>query len=118
MPTEHASRHRIPSVSRIIEFDVVRITALAGSPESHLAVGDCARPPAIGETGTVVHLTPTWDPEDPNTRYIVELNESDGSLVWLAEFSRNEIEFVARPTRAVPLDEVAQNSIEQLREQW
>ena len=84
-------------VARIIEFDTVRIVALRGTPESHLAVSGAERPPRVGDLGTVVHLVPTFDADDPATRYMVESNEGSPSLVWLAEFSRDELEFVARP---------------------
>jgi len=44
-------------MSRILEYDTVRVVALHGSPESHLAFSEAARPPAVGDVGTVVDLT-------------------------------------------------------------
>ena len=84
-------------MNRIIEFDTVRIVALHGTPESHLAVADAERPPRVGDLGTVVHLVPTFDADDPATRFIVESSEGGPSWVWLAEFGRDELELVARP---------------------
>lgn len=107
-------------VPRIIEFDTVRVAAIHGSAESHLAINDCLRPPAIGDLGTVVHLTPTYNPGDPNTRFIVESNEGQADLVWLAEFSREELEFVSRP-HSVGKDDsagLAPEIFERLRAHW
>lgn len=86
-------------MTSITEYDTVRVVALYGSPESHLAISDCSRPPAIGDLGTVVGFSPpTSDPSDPGTRLIVESNEGEGYLVWLAEFFPYEIEKVLGTT--------------------
>jgi hypothetical protein len=61
---------------------------------------DCVRPPAIGDVGTVVGLTPPHRSDDPRTRFIVELGDEQGYCVWLAEFSRDEIRLVSRPSAA------------------
>lgn len=81
---------------RIIEFDTVRITKLNGSAESHLAIAEHERLPAVGDEGTVMHLTP-WDPDNLATIFTVESNDGDPGCVWLADFSRDELEFVSRP---------------------
>jgi hypothetical protein len=85
-------------VHRFIEFDQVRIVRLRGSAEDHLATTGVVRPPRVGDTGTIVHLVPTYDPDDPAVRYVVEDVAPDGSTVWVAEFSRDELERVPRPT--------------------
>ena len=79
---------------RFIEFDEVRIVHLDGRAEDHLAASGSARPPQIGDTGTIVHLLPTSNPDDPATRYIVERVALDGSTVWLGEFGRDELALV------------------------
>lgn len=85
---------REDGVHRFIEFDQVRIIALAGPAVDRLVVPASVRPPQIGDTGTIVHLVPTLDPDNPATRYVVERSGPDGRLVWLAEFARDELEFV------------------------
>lgn len=82
---------------RIIEFDTVRITKLHGSAESHLAIAHHERLPGVGDEGTVMHLTPD-DPDNPATIFTVESNDGGPGCVWLADFSRDELEFVSRPT--------------------
>jgi hypothetical protein len=81
-------------VKRIIEFDTVRVIAMMGSPESHLSTSGAVRPPAVGDLGTVVDLTPTSDPDNPATRFIVERTDGGAGCIWLAEFSREELEIV------------------------
>jgi hypothetical protein len=49
----------------LIEFDTVRIVALHGTPESHLAISYAECPPRIGDLGTVVDLVPPRNPDDP-----------------------------------------------------
>jgi hypothetical protein len=85
-------------MARIIEYDTVRVVALRGSAESHLAYSESLRSPVIGDLGTVVHLTPTWNPDDPSTRFIVESTDGGAGCVWLAEFAADELEFVHRST--------------------
>ena len=82
-------------MKRIIEFDTVRVVALHGTPESHLGVLDAERPPRIGDLATVVDLIA--GPPGAGTRYIAEVGYPDGRMVWLAEFSADELEFVSRP---------------------
>ena len=81
---------------RFIEFDEVRIVTVHGPAEDHLAATGSIRPPRVGDTGTIVHLVPTHDPDNPTTRYLVEDVAPDGTTVWLAEFSRDELELVSR----------------------
>ena len=86
-------------MASIAEYDTVRVAALYGSPESHLAISDCSRPPAIGDLGTVVGFSPpTSNASEAGIRYIVESNAGPGYLVWLAEFFSYEIEKVSRST--------------------
>ena len=85
-------------MTNIVEFDTVRVVALQNSPESHLAISQFDRPPAIGDLGTVVGYTSPYDPQHPATRFIVESCATDGRTIWLAEFSHDEIEFVKHAT--------------------
>jgi hypothetical protein len=83
-------------VHRFVEFDTVRIVVLHGSAEDHLAASGGVRLPQVGDTGTIVHLVPTFEPDNPATRYLVEDVAPDGTTVWLAEFGRDELEYIPR----------------------
>lgn len=85
------------SVAGIAEFGIVRIIALHGSPESRLAIPDAERPPRIGDEGTVVYLVPTFDSGDPGTRYTVECSDGGAGYIWLAEFSRDQLQLASHP---------------------
>lgn len=82
-------------MARIIEFDTVRVIALHGTPESHLAIANAERPPRVGDVGTVVDVAAGQTSAE--RRYVVESGRSGGRAVWLAEFGADELEFVARP---------------------
>ncbi|HJU66706.1 MAG TPA: hypothetical protein VJ650_00560 [Gemmatimonadaceae bacterium] len=89
-------------LTRIIEFDKVRIVALHGPPEAHVSLAQSTQLPAIGDEGTVVELISenghlNADPDAHGTRYMVENVGPDGGTQWLAEFARNELELVSRP---------------------
>lgn len=77
-------------MDRLIEFDTVRVVALVGSAESHLAVSGADRAPQVGDLGTVIELVPTTDPDDPGTRYVVECGDGPRPI-WIAEFGRDEL---------------------------
>jgi hypothetical protein len=80
---------------RLIEFDTVRVIALHGTAADHLVARASDRTPQLGDIATIVHLTS--DPDDHYTRYIVEQLMENGATAWLAEFERDELEFVSRP---------------------
>jgi hypothetical protein len=107
-------------MAHILEYDTVRIVALHGSAESHLALSESVRPPAVGDVGTVLDLTGSSDPRDPRTRFIVESNEGGAAMTWLAEFSSDELEVLSRPGSAMFL--AAQPGVPELvarlRQQW
>lgn len=107
-------------MTRILEYDTVRVVALQGSAESHLAFSESVRPPAVGDVGMVVHLTEPHDPDDPRTRFIVESNEGGAAMTWLAEFSGDELQVLSRPGSAMFLS--AQPGVPEivarLRQRW
>ena len=107
-------------MTRIVEYDTVRVVALQGSPESHLAFSECARPPAVGDVGTVVDLTEPHDPDDSRTRFVVESNEGGAAMTWLAEFSRDELQVLSRPGSAVflSIQPGVPELIARLRQHW
>ena len=110
----------VNAMSRILEYDTVRVVALHGSPESHLAFSESARPPALGDIGTVVHLTAPYDPDDSRTRFIVESNEGGAAMTWLAEFSRSELQVLSRQGSAMFLSVQpgVPELVARLREHW
>ena len=112
--------------AQITELDLIRVVAMVGSPESHLAMNDCLRAPAVGDVGTVVGLDPPRLPTDRKTQFVVESCDDEGNTVWLAQFSRNEIRLVERP-RAIgehglqssrTTAEVNPEVFDHLREEW
>ena len=107
-------------MTRILEYDTVRVVALRGSAESHLAFSESARPPAVGDVGTVVHLTEPYDTDDPRTRFIVESNEGGAAMAWLAEFSGDELQVLSRPGSVMFLSAQpgVPELIARLRQQW
>ena len=77
----------------------VRIIALYGPPEAHIALTDCSTLPAVGDVGTIVSIIAadgrsTGDPDTAGTRFFVESVASDGTRNWYAEFSSGELEAV------------------------
>ncbi|MEM1439871.1 MAG: hypothetical protein AAF545_14110 [Pseudomonadota bacterium] len=49
------------------------------------------RAPKVGDTATVCH---EYDPEDDQASVAVEKVDSDGYTVWLADFSRDELQLI------------------------
>ncbi len=47
-----------------------------------------ARPPKVGDIGTVVYVLPA---KDGDTKYIVESVDSNGYTIWLADFIEEEL---------------------------
>jgi len=83
----------------LAEHTRVRIIALYGPPEAHMALTDSSTLPAVGDVGTIVHILSAdgksaGDPEVAGTRFLVESLASDGSRSWFAEFSSGELEAV------------------------
>ncbi len=92
-------------MDRIVEYDVARIVRLIGTPQDHLIMSDCERPPRVGDTGAVVDIVGPdgrvgGSPDAPNVRYLVEDVAPDGRTVWLAEFRRDELAIVRPELKA------------------
>jgi hypothetical protein len=54
------------------------------------------RPPQVGDVATICH---ELHPDDPIAPVVVEKVDENGMTLWLAEFSREELELVRRPVR-------------------
>jgi hypothetical protein len=71
--------------------DAVRIVQLNEPAVRHLVVPNAQRVPRLGDVGTIVEVHPT----DAGPRFLVESDDGDGEIVWLAEFAADEIELEA-----------------------
>jgi len=92
-------RPRTLHLKSLAEHTRVRIIALYGPPEAHLAHTDCLSLPTVGDEGTIVSIIAadgrsTGDPGTAGTRFFVESVASDGIRNWYAEFSSGELEAV------------------------
>ena len=67
--------------------DAVRVIQLRTPAVQHLAVPNAQRAPRLGDVGTIVELQPS----DGGTRYLVESDDGDGEIIWLAAFDADEI---------------------------
>lgn len=72
--------------------DAVRVINLREPAVQHLAVPNAQRAPRLGDIGTIVELQPSSD----GSRYLVESDDGDGEIIWLASFSEEEIELEAQ----------------------
>ena len=76
------------------EYDKVRIVKLLRNDRPLEGTEGVMRPPAIGDTATIVH---EYHPGDPSASVAVEKVNSDGYTVWLADFEKEELELVQDP---------------------
>lgn len=79
---------------KIKEYDVVRVVRLARADRTYEGTSDARRPPRIGDLATVVQVSPL---ADGSVTLTLECVGEDGSTLWLADFSPEEIELVERP---------------------
>ena len=80
--------------SALREYDVVRVVRLTPHPREYTSSEGFARDPRIGDVGTIVH--DHGDGRDDHAPVCVECSAPSGHCVWLADFERDELEFVAR----------------------
>ena len=71
--------------------DAVRVIHLREPAVQHLVVPNAQRAPRLGDVGTIVELQPS----DGRTRYLVESDDGDGEIIWLAAFDEEEIRLEA-----------------------
>jgi len=80
-------------VTRIVQYDQVRIVALTGAANDHVVLVTGLRPPQVGDLGTVVDIA---DRLGGNGRhYTVACGLRGARRIWLATFSAHELELVA-----------------------
>jgi hypothetical protein len=72
---------------RFRELDAVCVVRLLRRERHYDGSSDVARPPRIGDTGTVVLAHP-----DPTAPFCVECVDRSGHTVWLADFDAEELD--------------------------
>ncbi|MFO1031167.1 MAG: hypothetical protein U1F60_08815 [Planctomycetota bacterium] len=80
-------------MQRLELHDVVRIARLDVADRSYDGTRDCARPPAVGDVGRIVHEAAPGDSRQP---LLVECMATPEQTIWLAWFAEHELELVAR----------------------
>jgi hypothetical protein len=73
------------------EYHAVRIAHLRTPDRPFDGTGSVARPPRIGDIGTIVH---GYAAEGGSSLFSVEMVDSDGLTVWLPDFGPDELEHV------------------------
>jgi hypothetical protein len=76
------------------EYDCVRVAKLSRPNREFDGNDGVKRPPRIGDIAVIVH---EYRPDDPTAVGAVEKVDEDGYTVWLADFDRDELEFVSGP---------------------
>ncbi len=84
-------------VDRILpEHSTVRVEQLIDEDRPFNGSQEVKRPPQVGDTGTIVHITQhRWD---GSLIYIVENAGPDGKTVWMADFAAEELALVQKPS--------------------
>jgi len=76
------------------EYDVVRVARLLTPNRLYDGTEGVMRPPSVGDVATICH---ECEPCDPGALVIVEMVDRAGMTIWLADFSKEELELVERP---------------------
>jgi hypothetical protein len=82
-------------MGRLQEYEVVRVVRLLHPPEHYDDWNQNQRPPAIGDTGTIVNILQAAGLPD---NYVVESCDRDGNTIWLGDFLAEELELDAPST--------------------
>jgi hypothetical protein len=85
-------RQKMKAVLR--EYDVVRVVRLEPRAREYTSSEGYGRDPRVGDIGTIVH--DYGEGRDDRTPVCVECSAESGHCIWLADFERDELEFVAR----------------------
>jgi hypothetical protein len=76
-------------MERLVQYQIVRVVKLLGEPEQYHGWKLNRRPPAVGDTGTLLNVLCAPGLRD---RYVVECCEPDGTTVWLGDFDAAELQ--------------------------
>lgn len=75
------------------EYDIVRVIKLIQADRPFDGTESAQRPPKVGDVATICH---EYDSKNPTAAVAVEMVDSNGLTVWLADFERAELELVRR----------------------
>lgn len=75
------------------EYDIVRVVKLIQDERSFDGSESVRRPPKVGDVGAICH---EYNTEDKTAAVAVEMVDSNGLTIWLADFERAELELVRR----------------------
>jgi hypothetical protein len=78
------------------EYDVVRVGRLGAPSRDFSGTKGVSRPPRIGDEAIICHL---YDSRAPNAPVAVEMVDSEGRTVWLADFLPDELLLVSHTAR-------------------
>ena len=81
-------------VVHLREYDTVKVVKLIQADRPYDGTERIRRPPKVGDVATICH---EYDPKDPTAVVAVEMVDSDGLTVWLADFERTELELARKP---------------------
>ena len=81
-------------MTRLREYDVVRVARLSRADRPFDGTDGVRRPPRVGDVATICH---EYDPADPGAMVAVEMVDDDGRTVWSADFERDELELLHGP---------------------
>ena len=76
------------------EYGIVRVVRSIQKDREYGGTESVTRAPRIGDVATVCH---EYAPGDPTANLAVEMVDSEGYTIWLADFSREELELVEAP---------------------
>jgi hypothetical protein len=82
-------------MNKLREYDTVRIVKLLTNDRKFDGTDMVKRAPRVGDIATIVHK---YEPSNLNGRFIVEKVNDDGYTVWLADFEKDELEFIYHPS--------------------
>jgi hypothetical protein len=74
------------------EFDTVRVVRLDQTHREFQGSDGFCRAPRIGDVGAICH---EYEPGNPHAPVAVESVDLTGKTVWVADFSREELELVS-----------------------
>jgi hypothetical protein len=71
------------------EYDVVKVVKLLKAERYIDGSAALKRQPRIGDEGTILHIPPNLS--DPPEMMIVECSDPEGQVIWIADFSPEEL---------------------------
>ena len=79
-------------VNSLKQYDLARVVRLLNENRTYDGTDSVGRAPRIGDVATICH---EYEPSNPLASVAVEMVDESGRTIWLAEFSRDELELVS-----------------------